>query len=804
MTKFLLNKCTNLIAKHTSIIIGATLLITLIFSFFAVRIRIDSDFTHLLPQTFESVKAIKKLKNEFGSGHLIVAVSANDLETAKIFLKEFVNKAYQLDEVAFIEWQRPIEFFNKYQLYYLSGDDLLTVKSRLEKQLHLLDQGIHPFFQDFIGLMDDEFNPFDFSDLKKKYSGNQVFNSQDSEAYLVNPEGNIISFVIFPKSTGLDFEENRIFVGKVRQIGEDLMEQSAATIRVEYTGSLQNWIEVHDRLKNDISSVVPMVFGVLLVVIFATYRRISSIILLGLTLAVSSICTLGLTSLLLGSLNLISGFSLGMLMGLGSDFGIYMLSRYLQDSNREPNKSQLFKQSYHHILGSMTLACLTTVVAIVPLIFSNFKGFAEFGTISLLGMVSNYFAFAFFFPAMILFCEKRKYFHKEEKWLPTYQPFNFTMKRFRGSTLFVILFGVLLAWSLLDIKKTVTIEHDVQKMENYSPPLASVLLEKKLSATFGKSLRPAVLLFDSAVEKKLILEYFASKIASDREHPVLTEVLSLDSFVPQDQEQKIPVLIQIRNILAQFKKGGSYTQYLPKLPENITNITSLDLPPAILHLFSTRGQDRKDHGIILLYPAVDRNNMERIQSFASYVRNVSLPNGKTVSASGEFLVTADVYALIMEETPFILGASLVLIFFVLWVSGKNLGQAFLLIGMLFITLILMLGGMKLFDVRFNIFNIGIVPIIIGTGIDSFIHFYKRHIEDGHGNIAWTLQRMFSPIFFSSLTTIIGCGSFAFVGNEAIKTIGLVAIIGLGSVILVSLIFFPAVLQLLRRPSLKSG
>ena len=135
----------------------------------ASRLKLNTDLTELLPQSFESVKGLEKLKNNFGGiGYVAVAGYDAEPEQLRRFAEEMAPKIEALPGVRFVEYQRASSFFEERALYYLSLEDLAEVEGRIRAREKYERRQKNPMYIKF----DDEQAPsLDFSDIERKYSG---------------------------------------------------------------------------------------------------------------------------------------------------------------------------------------------------------------------------------------------------------------------------------------------------------------------------------------------------------------------------------------------------------------------------------------------------------------------------------------------------------------------------------------------------------------------------------------------------------------------------------------------------------
>ena len=115
-------------------------------------------------------------------------------------------------------------------------------------------------------------------------------------------------------------------------------------------------------------------------------------------------------------------------------------------------------------------------------------------------------------------------------------------------------------------------------------------------------------------------------------------------------------------------------------------------------------------------------------------------------------------------------------------------------------MIFILGVKVISRVKINYFNVVIFPIIIGYGINNGIFIYHRFLENN--SISKTLSQTGSAVIASSLTTLAGWGTLLIAIHPGLKSMGMVAVIGLTIMLIISITFLPAVIYLVSKLSNK--
>jgi hypothetical protein len=196
---------------------------------------------------------------------------------------------------------------------------------------------------------------------------------------------------------------------------------------------------------------------------------------------------------------------------------------------------------------------------------------------------------------------------------------------------------------------------------------------------------------------------------------------------------------------------------------------------------------------VYLFPAIYRESIEGMNRYWNELQ-LAKKQGQLNFIPVDFaFISKDIINLIEREAP--PGLLLIGLFLgiVLLFTVRPPGRALILFLNLFGSLVFLSGVLYLFGIRLNIMNIGVIPIILGTGIDCFIHF--NHRFDETWDIQKTLKDQLPSIFVSNLTSIVGFGGLILTSNLGLRSVGLVAALGLIIVTIICAFIFPRCLAL---------
>ena len=155
----------------------------------------------------------------------------------------------------------------------------------------------------------------------------------------------------------------------------------------------------------------------------------------------------------------------------------------------------------------------------------------------------------------------------------------------------------------------------------------------------------------------------------------------------------------------------------------------------------------------------------------------------------------------MTFTPLVLLASLILLLFLFRrVSGALIPLAVVVFTFLSVLAVQVLLGYKL-----NNFTANLPVFIVAIGIADAVHIYsvwllhKRQGDENQVAVLQTMQKNFLPIFLTSLTTAIGFATLTISEVIPVLTLGIATASGAVLAFVISVVWMPAVLLLLKKP-----
>ena len=105
-------------------------------------------------------------------------------------------------------------------------------------------------------------------------------------------------------------------------------------MRVSYAGDMLAGFSEYNTIRNDLLSVGATGIALVLAVVLLYFMRLRALLVMGITIAVGLVWTFGLTQLVIGHLNVATGFLVSIVAGNGINVGILYQSRYFEERRR--------------------------------------------------------------------------------------------------------------------------------------------------------------------------------------------------------------------------------------------------------------------------------------------------------------------------------------------------------------------------------------------------------------------------------------------------------------------------------------
>ena len=584
--------------------------------------------------------------------------------------------------------------------------------------------------------------------------------------------------------------------------------------------------------------------GVALLFILA-FKGIVKPLLAMFSLLIALAWSLGFTSLTVGHLNILSVVFTTILIGLGIDFGIHILERFKEERESGSEILPALQKTLQGTGQGNFSGAITTAMAFGAMALTDFIGIVELGWIAGWGILFCMIAMILLLPALVTVEEKwRKPVYAKSKEKLTVERISKLDQFFKHYNLIIIVCTTLVLVASLSLRKNF---FDYNLLNLQAKGTEAVKYEMRILENAGRSAWSAAILADSLEEvreKEAKLETLSTvenlesiaammpKNQKENAEFVKENLAPMLNDIYVEEEDEIFSLKALNKTLKRIRfklqgpegeedKAARAAKEIDKFLKRIENL-QMDLAITSLKKFSEelfvdyrslmedlqqnadpqfveisglpkslRERFISEQGkyLITVFPSVDIWNLEKRQEYLKDLRSVD-PN-VTGSAVHMFNSTSLMTEGYIKGGIYAMTAIIIYVFSVF----RNLRTVIFILLPVFVGSIWTLGIMDALNLKLNMANLVILPLILGIGVVNGIHITHRYREEEDKTKVVLGKSTGRAVLLSSLTTIIGFGSMMVADHYGVFSLGLVLSLGVLCCLIASITFLPALLKL---------
>ncbi|PIQ95644.1 MAG: hypothetical protein COV67_13845 [Nitrospinae bacterium CG11_big_fil_rev_8_21_14_0_20_56_8] len=783
-------------ARYPGAVLLVAILLGVLSLYIASGLVYEPRMDNLLPQDLDVIKEFNEVVAKTGgSGPLVVTLEKLTQKQAEQIIEDLARKFKAVPGIRYIDYKLPRKFLEDRQLLLASRQDLLELEQ-------LIDEAIDHAREEFGGLYimgAEDFNPerlqafageyHIFEDLNPYYNGKRV-----KEFYVKGKAVRNFYMFIQPEGTVTDTAFTENFVRQIQQvIDESGWKAKYPDINVRLTGSIIVRLEENRTIVRDLARAAMIAAGVSGFIIVLYTQSGFSIPLIIFPLLLSLAYTFALTRLLIGHVNIISGFLVAILLGLGIDYGIHLYIRFKQELLKGKPTLNSVELVITQVGRSGAIAMLTTISIFSILIFSSFKGFSEFGQIATMGILSAFVTYFFVFPAQILFYDRIHWLRK-----PRPRMFNLRISNLYTHTpYFLTALFLLLMVSSLFLLPGVEFEYDFRKLRGASPEAE---YETKTTNDFGYAFSPTLILTPTRENLFYVHQALEKIKRRNGKDTTIGHYHSLNLFTKMEYNYKKDVLDRIANTFEEDKdiiilslgdkRTGQLSDLIYARPFDENRV-----PQSIVRKLTAGGE----YLVLLLSPAsknfFDIRNIfqleEEIHSLKAALKKQNIP----ISVLNENLMAAEIMNWVKSNGLQTVAMAIGIVFLILLIDLGSFGLALKTFLPLLTGLALSGALMSVFQIKLNFINFVMVPSIVGIMIDHCIYLAHHILDYNQKNTLKSVKETGSAIILSALTTLAGYASLNVATHAGIRSIAHLMELGIITCTLCALFMLPALFEL---------
>lgn len=828
---------------HKTILILSVFL-TLVAIILATRLKLDLNLFSLLPSDNPSVDVFFDVVETIGIQSTLIAlvempqnVDQKDSEAIVEYLSKKYAQSRLITEIEYKNETR--QLFNLFQIYMEHFPQLLKAGDLNKLAQRLSDEGIHKqvlenkkILMTPFGIAAKELvyvDPLGLRDLLESNltvpTGQRIIKLHSG--YYRTKGGNYIIFMK-PEKPPQDVYFSKKLMEEVYSLEKvalaELTDKIAGfsnKIKISYTGGYPIAVNDEAITKRDIKVTLLTSFLGVMLLFGLSFRTSRILFFVGLPMAVSLLWTLGFASLTFQRLNVLTCIFSCVLIGLGIDFAIHIINRYFAEDKVNlpvPQRLQLtFKESGMGIL----IGGITTAVAVFGIGISDFRGFSELGIVTGIGILICLLAMFFLLPALLVYFSDGKNFPKTVKIAGF--GLNILLDRIQKHPRIVLLVTAVII--VLSIVSGTRITFD-DNLKNFRPVDSNVLrLQDKITDWLGGSTAAILLVTEEDTEANSMETSAAiySSLAELKKSGMIAGIRSVSRYFPPPSQQKNNMefirqhadFFDIKRIKKTFNQALTengfeirdlFDEYFERLSMALledkllmpASVQDKELDRLLKIFVIPKGNAYKT--VTYISPNTDlwsRSDTSRYREMIIRKLEESGVKRSRYLLTGPNLLTGDLKGLIIKNLKSSLWLASLCIISVLLIYYRSLKLVLFSITPVLIGLASLAGIMPVLGLDFNFINLIVIPMIVGIGIDDGVHFTNTYCKSDHLNISKGMFQTGRAVILTSLTTLVGFGSIALSHYPGLRSMGYVAVIGIGACMFASIIVLPAIFSMMR-------
>lgn len=796
--------------------------------YLASSLSVDTDIANLLPPSNPNVQALEELQETSGGEtSMEVAIKSPSFEANVEFANRLAEEALELQYDRYngpyftdAEFRRETSLLKDNALYLATSGELDGIIDYLQGEIDQAKQDANPFLIDFDDF-DDEESAESESEEEDLDRFRESYDMLVPSEYPVSEDSTLAILTLYPSGSRSDITYLEDMFSEFQNLIDRLEPASYhPEMEVRFGGRLKRHLTELESIMNDVfSSFATGISSVILLVIlyftikkYRNYRNTDPrlqkhslfqhiirapipMLVIGVPLLVSLMWTFGITSLYLGMLNTMTSVLFVILFGLGIDYGIHYYARYIELRSDGNSVSDSILFAYERTGTAIVVSAITTALALFILMFADFRGFSEFGFIAGMGIMFALLAMLFILPSLLVLFERWNWLllpprSDENEKEPLFKRFPFSRT--------ITAFGIVTAVLVIAFSGNLQFEYDFGKLEPEFPEYREF---REFASGVDESDRrnPAFIIAESNDDVFELLDTLRARKEANPETMIQDVEAIQERFPPYQEmkEEKLQKISRIRELLRDpfiENQEGENLDILRRSSQTREPLTEEQIPDFLKNRFMTRDGDLGK--FVIIYPKSGLSDGLRSIAFKNELSNIQLEDGTTYYAGSTSIVAATMLDLMRTESPYMVIATFIVVFICIALSFRSMRWTLIALIPLIIGLLWLFGIQLLFGLKFNFYNLVVLPAILGIGCDNGVHLAHRYREEGKKSMWAVLSSTGQHITIGSLTTMLGFAGLLFTNHPGLRSIGVMAVIGIGMTLLTALTFLPSIVQFL--------
>ncbi|PTL84318.1 hypothetical protein DAT35_11190 [Vitiosangium sp. GDMCC 1.1324] len=756
----------------------------------ASRLVFHGSFVELLPAHTQEVRDLESVSQKAGGdGYLVLRARGASPEALRRFAHALAPRLEALEEVRYVEFRYDVRFFKERALLMLSAEQLRALREDLEAVLRAEKLAANPLIVN----LEDTPPPPSFEEIARRHTPRVGLSE-----YLTSADGSELYLFVKPAGLAGDLVFAQRLLTRVQATSAEVA-RGFPGVETDATGAHVLRLEEDRRMRTDLtrSSLLSGAIAVLIIVL--SCRRLSSLVVVGAPVVVGLLVTFALTQQTIGYLNIITGFLVSILIGLGIEYGLHLAMRYSEERRQHPAGEALREAVLGTWKGALTSAC-TNAAAFAALTLAEFQAFAQFGWIAAAGVMFTVLATYLIGPALIALTERLRPARAAAP-LPS-QPRPEPQRVPRPLLLGIVVSVLALVAYSASVVGSIGFEPDMRKLRG---EFAATRLDERIISQLGRRHSPTVFLTRDVAQAGQLAATLRELEARHGQERTFAEVVSLSDFLPRTGSDVEAERAALRAFVERLPESAKSSERLRPALQQLQALLDArpfgveELPAEVRRRFTALDGEGS---FVLAFKRESLSDTDALHRFGDQMvelREVAGARGLSFQVLDSNLIAYRIFELVKKDGPGLLLAAGIAVFAMMVASLRSVRRAGLVAGPLFLGLACLPAAMYLYGLKLNFINAVVLPNLLAIAVDNAVHLYHRYQEEGPGSLPHVVRTTGVAAVVATLSNAAGYGALLTAGHPGLRSIGELALLGVACATLGTTVLFPAILALLERP-----
>ena len=767
-------------------VLGAAAVLALAAIPVALRLDMTTELANLLPAHSPAVRSLREFQEQVGGHSFLSVLIESPDRAANIRFGDALARRLAARGWAYqVQFRRDAGFLRKRWPFLVSAREMAELETRLRDALSRAKVRNSPLALD----LDDLPSTPDWDGVRALARD----AARPLEEFRENANGTqMLMQVQLRQLTSRVSESRRILADAAADIAALGPAAYHSELRARLYGGLRYRLQEYDSILHDVAVASLVTLPLMLLIPALALRSLWQPIVVLVPVGIGMAWTYASAALVFGSLNLVTSFLFLIIFGMGDDYPIHLLHRIREELGQGSDLRAATGRALRSTAPPLFFAALTNVAAFVSLAWMQFRGFSQFGIIAGMGVCLILAATLITVPGLAALIGKRLRQRTPGGHRPACEaPAAKVELRWRRVAPVVGIWALLAGGSVWLARARLELESD---FDHLRPDFAELReLRGKIEVLGYQKSTPAVFFTSDFEASRTITRQLTARLNDDGERSPIGRVYSvasiMDGLAPEKREcaERIRALLgdrALRRAPLDLQDEARRMRDFDPRPMEVADI------PADIRRGLTR--TRGEGGEVYLVVVEPRNRVSLASealAFSARLEGVRA-GGREFVPAGEALILADILRRVRREGWRTMLLAWLAAVVVICLAFRSWADLAVLVVTVASAIAMSLAVLAAAGVRLNFYNLAVLPLLVGLGIDYGIHILHRYHEEGLP-ARHAARKLAAAVGSAAATTAVGFAGLLLARHPGLWSMGFTASVGIAATAASCVLFLPS-------------